>query len=289
MMTSPTGRLAGKVAIVTGAGSIGPGWGNGKATAVAFAREGAAVMAVDRSEASAMETRDIIRGEGARCEVTVADVGLSADVAGCVEATLAAFGRVDILHNNVGIFRLGGPVELDECDWDQVITTNLKSLFLTCKYVLPHFEQQRSGAIVNVGSISGHRHMGVPQIAYATSKAAIAGFTRGIAAQYGVFGIRANVVVPGLIDTPLQRMAGDAAYGGAMGSADLNVMRTARTTAIPLKRFGEAWDVAAASVFLASDEARYISGAELMVDGGLASVAATATISASPPAQPANS
>lgn len=162
MMSPPTGRLTGKVAIVTGAGAIGPGWGNGKATAVAFAREGASVMAVDRNEAAAVETRDIIRAEGAQCEVMVADVGVSADVARCVEATLAAFGRVDVLHNNVGIFCLGGPVELEESDWDGVITTNLKSLFLTCKYVLPYFEKQRSGAIINVGSISGHRHMGVP-------------------------------------------------------------------------------------------------------------------------------
>ena len=203
MMSPPTGRLTGKVAIVTGAGAIGPGWGNGKATAVAFAREGASVMAVDRNEAAAVETRDIIRAEGAQCEVMVADVGVSADVARCVEATLAAFGRVDVLHNNVGIFCLGGPVELEESDWDGVITTNLKSLFLTCKYVLPYFEKQRSGAIINVGSISGHRHMGVPQIAYATSKGATAAFTRGVAAQYGASGIRANVVVPGLIDTPL--------------------------------------------------------------------------------------
>jgi NAD(P)-dependent dehydrogenase (short-subunit alcohol dehydrogenase family) len=278
MMPSSTGRLAGKVAIVNGAGAIGPGWGNGKATAVAFAREGASVMAVDRNEAAAVETRDIIRGEGARCEVMVADVGVSADVARCVEATLVAFGRVDILHNNVGIFCLGGPVELDESDWDRVITTNLKSLFLTCKYVLPHFEKQRSGVVVNVGSISGHRHMGVPQIAYATSKGAVAAFTRGVAAQYGASGIRANVVVPGLIDTPLQRMAGDAAYAGAMGTADLDVMRAARMSAIPLKRFGDAWDIAAASVLLASDEARYITGVELVVDGGLAGVAGTATI-----------
>jgi NAD(P)-dependent dehydrogenase (short-subunit alcohol dehydrogenase family) len=276
MMSPPTGRLTGKVAIVTGAGAIGPGWGNGKATAVAFAREGASVMAVDRNEAAAVETRDIIRAEGAQCEVMVADVGVSADVARCVEATLAAFGRVDVLHNNVGIFCLGGPVELEESDWDGVITTNLKSLFLTCKYVLPYFEKQRSGAIINVGSISGHRHMGVPQIAYATSKGATAAFTRGVAAQYGASGIRANVVVPGLIDTPLQRMAGDAAYAGAMGATDLDVMRAARISAIPLKRFGDAWDVAAASVFLASDEARYITGAELMVDGGLSSTAATA-------------
>jgi NAD(P)-dependent dehydrogenase (short-subunit alcohol dehydrogenase family) len=279
-MNKGNGRLAGKVAIVAGGGTIGSGWGNGKATAVAFAREGASVMVVDRVETAAIETREIIRQEGYPCEVTVADVGSSADVARCVEATLAAFGRIDVLHNNVGIFSLGGPVELSESDWDRVITTNLKSLFLTCKYVLPHFQRQRSGAVVNVGSISGHRHMGVPMIAYATSKGAVAAFTRGIAAQYGSDGIRANVVVPGLIDTPLQRMAGDAVYAGAMGTADLEVMRSARTAAIPLKHFGEAWDVAAASVFLASDEARYITGAELMVDGGLAAIAGTAAISA---------
>jgi NAD(P)-dependent dehydrogenase (short-subunit alcohol dehydrogenase family) len=279
-MTSGNGRLAGKVAIVTGGGTIGPGWGNGKATAVAFAREGASVMVVDRIEAAANETRDIIRNEGYPCEIAIADVGSSADIASCVDATLAAFGRIDVLHNNVGIFSLGGPVELSEADWDRVITTNLKSLFLTCKYVLPHFQRQRSGAIVNVGSISGHRHMGVPMIAYATSKGAVTAFTRGIAAQYGADGIRANVVSPGLIDTPLQRMAGDAVYAGAMGTADLEVMRAARTSAIPLKRFGEAWDVAAASVFLASDEARYITGTELMVDGGLVAMAGTAAISA---------
>jgi NAD(P)-dependent dehydrogenase (short-subunit alcohol dehydrogenase family) len=273
-----TGRLAGRVAIVTGAGSIGPGWGNGKATAVAYAREGAAVMALDRDEEAAAETRDIIRREGGQCEIAAADVVSSVDVANCVEATLAAFGRINILHNNVGIHSLGGPVELSESEWDRVMTANLKSLFLTCKHVLPHFEKQRSGNIVNVGSIAAYRHMGVPQIAYETSKGAIAAFTRGIAAQYGPLGIRANVVVPGLIDTPLQRMAGDAAYAGAMGTVDLEAMRAARTAAVPLRRFGAAWDVAAASVFLACDESRYITGAELMVDGGASMLPATAAI-----------
>lgn len=273
-----SGRLAGKVAIVTGAGSIGPGWGNGKATAVAYAREGAAVMALDRNEAAAVETRDIIRREGGRCEATTCDVAISADVSRCVTETLTAFGRIDVLHNNVGIHSLGGPTELSEQDWDNAITTNLKSLFLTCKYVLPHFEKQRHGSIVNVGSIAGYRHMGVPQIAYETSKGAIAAFTRGIAGQYGPLGIRANVVVPGLIDTPLQRLAGDAAYAKAMATTDLDKMRAARAASIPLQRFGEGWDVAAASVFLACDESRYITGAELLVDGGVGLLPATAAI-----------
>lgn len=263
------GRLAGKVAIVTGAGSIAPGWSNGRAVAVTFAREGAQVIAMDLDEKSLDETRDLIRAEGGQCEAVVGSVAQDRDVAACVEVALRAFGGIDVLHNNVGIYRLGGPVELSETDWDHVISTNLKGLFLTCKHVLPCLEQRGGGAIVTIGSIAGRRHMGLPQIAYATSKGAIAAFTCGIAAQYGPRGIRANVVVPGIIDTPLLAKAAETAYASSMGLADIDTMRAARAQSVPLKRFGTPWDVAAASLYLASDDARYVTGAEILVDGGL--------------------
>jgi NAD(P)-dependent dehydrogenase (short-subunit alcohol dehydrogenase family) len=266
-------RLAGKVAIVTGAGSIGPGWSNGRAVAVTFAREGACVLAMDLDAASVSETQAIIRAEGGICETAVGSVARDGDVAACVATALQTFGGIDILHNNVGIYRLGGPVELSEVDWDLVLATNLKGLFLTSKHVLPCLERRGGGAIVTIGSIAGRRHMGLPQIAYATSKGAVAAFTRGIAAQYGPSGIRANVVVPGIIDTPLLAKAAKAAYASSMGLASIDAMRAARAQKVPLTRFGTAWDVAAASLYLVSDDARYVTGAEIVVDGGLSCLA----------------
>ena len=156
------GRLEGRVALVMGAGSIGPGWGNGKAAAVLFAREGATVMACDVNRAAAEETRDIITREGGECRVGTCDVADGRQVAATVENCLAAYGRIDVLHNNVGIASLGGPVELDEAEWDRVCNVNLKSVYLVCKQVLPHMEQAGRGAIVNIASIAGIRWTGVP-------------------------------------------------------------------------------------------------------------------------------
>lgn len=162
-----------KVVIVTGAGSVGAGWGNGKAAATLYAREGAKVLAVDRSLKAAEETRDLIRGEGGICEVFAADVANSADVQAMVEAALAHFGRIDVLHNNVGIAEVGGPVETSEESWNRVVAVNQTSLFLTCKHVLPVMERQKKGAIVNISSVAALRWIGFPYVAYTATKAAM--------------------------------------------------------------------------------------------------------------------
>jgi NAD(P)-dependent dehydrogenase (short-subunit alcohol dehydrogenase family) len=259
------GRLQDKVAIVTGAGSIGPGWGNGKATAVLFAREGAKVFAVDRNPEAAQETRSIIASEGGTCVAFTADVSSSSDVEAMVGRCRSSFGRVDILHNNVGILTVGGPVELDERDWDKLAAVNLRSMFLTCKHVLPLMEVQGSGAIVNIGSVAGIRYLGVPCIAYNTTKGAVLAFTRSVALQYARKGIRANTILPGLMDTPMV----EATLPGAYAYGDLQRMKEIRNAQCPMGHMGNAWDVARAALFLASDDARYITGAELVVDGGL--------------------
>jgi NAD(P)-dependent dehydrogenase (short-subunit alcohol dehydrogenase family) len=258
-------RLKEKAALVVGAGSIGPGWGNGKAAAVLFAREGARVMAADINLAAAEETQRIIPSEGGQCETVRCDAARSGDVQAMAEACLSAFGRIDVLHNNVGIVEIGGPVETSEASWDRVNDVNLKSVYLTCKYVLPHMERQGKGAIVNIASIAGIRWLGVPYISYAATKAAVVQLTRVIALQYAGKGIRANSILPGLMNTPMVHApAVMSAYGG---SADELVRR--RDDQCPMGHMGDAWDVAYAALFLASDEARYITGTELVVDGGL--------------------
>lgn len=262
-------RLRDKVAIVTGAGSSGPGWGNGKATAVLFAREGAKVVAVDINSAAAEETREIIAQEGGDCIVHVANVARAADVQALVTRSLETYGRVDILHNNVGILEVGGPVETSEESWDRVNAVNLKSIFLTCKYVLPHMERQGGGSIVNISSISGIRWIGVPYIAYHTTKAGIIQFTKAVALQYAAKNIRCNCILPGMINTPLVHKSLAAAYA----DGDVAKMIEIRDRQCPTGKMGDAWDVAYAALFLASDEAKYITGIELPVDGGLSCTA----------------
>jgi NAD(P)-dependent dehydrogenase (short-subunit alcohol dehydrogenase family) len=258
------GRMKGKVALVTGAGSAGPGWGNGKAAAVLYAREGAKVFAVDRRVEAAVETQRIITEEGGECCVFAADVAQTAQVETMVAACVKAFGALDVLHNNVGIAETGGPVEASEESWNRVIAVNQTSVFLTCKHALPQMVKQGKGAIVNVGSVAAIRWIGFPYAAYSASKAAVVGLTQNIAAQYAGQGIRANCVLPGLMDTPMIREPLAAAYGG-----DVNTMLEIRHKQSPTGRMGDGWDTAYAALFLASDEARYITGAQLVVDGGL--------------------
>jgi len=260
-----TKRLEGKVALVTGAGASGPGWGNGKAAAVLFAREGAKVFCADIDLAAAQETVEIIRGEGGQALAHEADVSDATAVEALVAACSDAYGGLHLLHNNVGIARLGGPEDLPEDDWDRVMDVNLKSMYLTCKAVLPVMEAAGKGAIVNIGSISGIRWLGVPYISYAASKSAILGFTRAIALQYADKGIRANVVLPGMMDTPMIVAPLSQAYA----DGDVEEMRRRRDAQCPMGHMGDAWDVANAALFLASDEAKYITATELVVDGGL--------------------
>ncbi len=256
-------RLENKVAIVTGAGSIGPGWGNGKAVAVSFAREGAKVFAVDINPDAAEETAGIIAGEGGECTVHKTDVSSNGDVAEMVEACLAKYGRIDVLHNNVGIVEPGGPEEIGENAWDRLIDINVKSMYLTCRHALPHMVAQGGGSIVNVSSIASFYALGYPCVSYSASKGAINAMTRNIATQYAAKQVRCNAILPGLMDTPLIRDAVSAAYD------DIDAMLKKRDAQCPMGFMGNAWDVANAAVFLASDESRYVTGIELLVDGGI--------------------
>jgi NAD(P)-dependent dehydrogenase (short-subunit alcohol dehydrogenase family) len=263
-------RLHNKVAIVTGAGSILPGWGNGKATAVLFAREGAKVVVVDHRKDAADETASLIRREGGVCEVAVCDVSSSEQVRAMVARARNVFGgRIDILHNNVGIALMGDPITLGEDEWDRAAAVNTKSMFLTCKYVLPVMVEQGTGAIVNVSSIAGIRALpGAQYISYYTTKGAVLPFTRSVAVQYAPKGIRANAILPGLMDTPMAESIMQD-YANELTGGDREAMRRRRGEVVPLGRMGDAWDVAYAALFLASEEAKYVTGAELVVDGGL--------------------
>jgi NAD(P)-dependent dehydrogenase (short-subunit alcohol dehydrogenase family) len=259
-------RLQDKVALVTGAGSIGPGWGNGKATAVLFAREGAKVFGVDLDQGAADATRGIIEGEGRVCATHAADVSKAESVAAMVEACMAAFGRIDVLVNNVGIARTGGIATTEEADWDLVTDVNQKSVYLTCKHVVPVMERQGSGAIVNIASVAAHRWTGIPYASYYATKGAVVSLSRAIALEYAGKGIRCNSVSPGLMDTPMVRYGLTGAYGQ---DGDVDNLIRVRTAQCPMGYMGTGWDTAHAVLFLASDEARYVTGIDLIVDGGL--------------------
>lgn len=258
-------RLEGKVALVFGAGSLGPGWGIGKAMSVLFARHGAHVAAVDVNLAAAEETAGIIAAEHGSAMALQADVSAAEDTARVVERVAATFGRLDVLVNNVGIGRIGGPVELPEADWDRIAAVNLKGPFLACKHAVPHMLRQGGGAIISTSSVAGLRYVGYPHLAYSTTKAALLQMSRVIALQYAAQNIRANCIVPGLIDTP--RIAQTVADAFAPG--DFAEARRRRAAQCPMGRMGDAWDVAHAALFLASDEAKYVTAAEIVVDGGL--------------------
>ncbi len=257
------GRLKDRVVMVFGAGSVGEGWGNGKATSVAYAREGASVIAVDRELSAAEATASIVAELGGRCTALAADVTDSASVKAVVDEVLGREGRIDVLHNNVGTTIMGGPVELTEAQWDIVLDVNLKSAFLTCKHVLPAMIRQGKGVIINISSMAAIRYSGYPYAAYYAAKAGVNQFTVGLAIQYAKQGIRANAIMPGLMNTPLiyQQISGQYADAAAMAKA--------RDDACPMGRMGTGWDIAKAAVFLASDEASYITGVCLPVDGGI--------------------
>jgi NAD(P)-dependent dehydrogenase (short-subunit alcohol dehydrogenase family) len=260
-------RLQGKTALVVGAGSIGPGWGNGKATAVTFAREGARVFCVDRNGKAAQETADIIKAEGFEAEAFTADVSRGDEVAAMVAACMAAYGRIDVLDNNVGIAETGGVVEVSEADWDRVFAVNLKSAFLAMKHVIPVMLQQGSGSIINISSIASIRYTGVSYVTYAASKAAMNQMTRTTAVEYAAKHIRVNCILPGLMKTPM--VENSAALAASYAGGDVAAMWRARDAQVPMGHMGEAWDVANAALFLASDESKYVTGIELVVDGGL--------------------
>ena len=257
-------RLDGKVALVTGCGTAGEGWGNGKAIAVLLARQGASVFGCDLDLAAAQATRKLIQDEGGVAEVQACDVTKAADVNALVDACMARFGRIDILVNNVGRSEPGDPVTMDEAVWDEQMDVNLKAAFLMCKHVLPIMERQGGGSVVNISSIAGLRYIGKPQVAYAAAKAALMQMTKTTAVIYASKGIRLNSVVPGLMFTPLvKRLADKYAQG------DFEGFVAHRHQQVPMGRMGDAWDVAHAVLFLASDESKYITAQQIVVDGGL--------------------
>lgn len=259
-----SGRLNGKIAIVVGAGQTpGDTLGNGRATAMLFAREGASVMLVDNRIEAALETKRIIDGESGRAVEFAADVTHAEDCKRMAEKCIDVFGSIDILINVVGIGVGGGPVELSEGDWEKVINTNLKGMFLTCKHVLPYMEKQGKGSIVNISSRAAVRFQPYPMLAYSASKGGVNSLTQSIAMQYSHQGIRANAIMPGLIHTPMAIEGVSAGLG--IEKEDLIRLRDA---AVPMGHMGDAWDVAYAALFLASDEAKFITGVILPVDGG---------------------
>jgi NAD(P)-dependent dehydrogenase (short-subunit alcohol dehydrogenase family) len=258
-------RFENRVAIVTGAGCVGAGWGNGRAIAVRLAEEGARVLAVDRDPERLAETLALAGEARSSIKTWICDVTRGESVAEMAAACLDAFGTIDVLVNNVGGSAAGGPVEMSEAVWDTQIDVNLKSVFLTCKHVLPTMLAKRRGAIVNIASTSGLRWTGSAQVAYAASKAGVIQLSRVIAVQHAAQGVRVNAVVPGQLHTPMveTRLARQRAGG------NVEALLAQRQQRIPLGFMGDGRDTASAVLFLASDEARFITGTELVVDGGM--------------------
>jgi len=259
-------RLKDKTAIVVGAGQgPGTGMGNGRATTLRFAQEGASVMAVDRELALAEETAGLVRKAGGDCFAFEADVTREAAMAGMIAEAKARWGRIDILHYNVGISLGGGDAplaEITEAAFDRVITVNLRGAVMACKHAIPVMREQKSGVILMISSLAAIENY--PYVAYKASKSAMIAFTRQVAIENAGHSIRVNVILPGLMDTP---MAVDTrARKTGKGRAEIAAMRDAR---VPLRRkMGTAWDIANAALFLASDEANFITGVDLLVDGG---------------------
>jgi NAD(P)-dependent dehydrogenase (short-subunit alcohol dehydrogenase family) len=259
------GRLQGKIALIVGAGCVGPGWGNGRAACVLFAQEGAKIFAVDRDMGPMEETVARVKDAGGEIATHLCDVTQQASVAAMVQACRDKYGRIDVLVNNVGGSAPGGPVEMAEEAWDAQIDLNLKSIFLTCKHVLPVMEAQGSGSIINTASASGIRWTGAAQVAYAASKAGVIQFSKVVAVQYAPKGVRVNTIIPGQLHTPMVevRLAKTRAGG------DVEKLLAQRQARIPLGFMGDGRDTANAALFLASDESRWVTGTEIVLDGGM--------------------
>jgi NAD(P)-dependent dehydrogenase (short-subunit alcohol dehydrogenase family) len=264
-MTQESGRLAGRVALVIGAGQMpGENVGNGRAAAIVYAREGASVIAVDRSLDAAQDTVAMIKDAGGDASAMRADVTNETDVAEVVARTVERFARIDVLHNNVGI--VGTPArdapvtEIAQDAYANILAVNLQGMVLTCKHTIPVMREQNAGVITNIGSnavLLNYRNVG-----YKTAKAGVTALTEHVATTNAAYGIRANVVLPGLIETPM------AIEPRVDAGGDRAAVRADRASKVPLGRAGTAWDVANAALFLASDEASFITGASLVVDGG---------------------
>lgn len=257
------GCLDGKVCLVLGAGSLAPGWAIGKAIAVSYARAGARVVVGDVDFAAARAVADLIESEGCEALPHAVDACDEASVAAAVAASVDRFGTISVLHNNVGIGKSGDSSGTSVADWRRISDANLLSLHIATQKVLPFMKQSGSGVILNTSSITALSHIGVNHLAYGVTKAAANHFCKLVAVEYAAAGIRANAIVVGTIDTPRIRATMQAAYGNE------EEMLRKRNAQVPLGFMGDAWDVANAAVFLASERARFISGIELVVDGAL--------------------
>jgi NAD(P)-dependent dehydrogenase (short-subunit alcohol dehydrogenase family) len=256
-------RMQGKVALVLGAGSSGPGWGNGKAAAVLYAREGAKLVAVDVRESAAQETAEIVTAEGGEAIAFGGDVIDETQIQRIVAETLTRFGRIDVLHNNVGITDIGELEDIGKERWQRVMDINLTGAMLAAQAVMPAMLRQGKGAIVNISSTAAVHINDYTYFSYSASKAGLNHLTRALAIRYAKHNIRVNAIMPGLMNTPLIHKQIAGAY------ADTAAMIAARDAKSPMGRMGDAWDVAKAALFLASDDAAYITGVCLAVDGGL--------------------
>jgi NAD(P)-dependent dehydrogenase (short-subunit alcohol dehydrogenase family) len=254
-----SGRLAGKVAIVTGAGSRGPGVGNGKAAALLFTREGARVLCVDQAQERAEETVGLVRAEGGEAEAFAADVTRAADCRAMVGAAVARWGGLDVLHNNVGVESRLDLMETTEEEWDRVMAVDLKSMLLSTQAAVPAMERRGGGSVICISSVAALRGSG--RTAYAAAKAGVIGFVTSVAVQLGPRGIRVNAIAPGTVWTPMVEELGPAA-------------REHRRRATPLGTEGTGWDVGWGAVYLASDEARWVTGQVLVIDAGLTATTA---------------
>lgn len=257
-------KLLNKVAVVFGGGSIGIGWGNGKASAVKYAREGATVVVIDINLVAAQEVANIILGEGGNAEAFQCDVTKQQQIIDLIEKIINRYDRIDILHNNVGAPIMGDIEQLTVAEWEKAQDLNLKGVFMTCKAVIPHMRKNRAGVITNISSIAAIRHTGYAYPAYYASKAGLNNLTMSIALHYAKEGIRANTIMPGMMDTP-------HIYHAIVGQYedDKKAMVAERSAMCPMGRMGTGWDIANAAAFLASDDASYITGVNLPVDGGI--------------------
>jgi NAD(P)-dependent dehydrogenase (short-subunit alcohol dehydrogenase family) len=258
-------RLKHKVALIVGAGCVGPGWGNGRACAAIFASEGAQVVAADIDKEALEQTLNLVRQDRGQIEGLLCDVTSAESVKKLVAKTVNQFGRIDVLVNVVGGSRPGGAAEMPEEEWIRQLDLNLTSVYRTCHEVIPHMISQKAGSIVNIASTSGLRWTGSPQVAYASTKAGVISFSRVTAVQYAKHRIRVNTVVPGQLHTPMveNRLAGQRTAG------DVGKLLEERQARIPLGYMGDGRDTGYAALFLASEEARFITGTEILVDGGM--------------------
>ena len=259
------GRLEGKVALISGAGSCGPGWGNGRATATLFAREGAKIFAVDLNQEAVEETAKTIQDEGNECTTYCCDVTNAESVNEMVTSCVDRFGQVDVLQNNVGGSAAGGAMDMEEEVWDKQMDHNLKHVFLVTKAVLPIMVKNKTGSIINMSSTSGLTYGGAFQIAYCTTKAAIRRFSEAVAIEFAGRGVRCNTIIPGQLHTPMveTRLAQQRTGG------NIKKLIETRNARIPLGQMGDGFDVAYAAVYLGSDESKFVTGSEIKLDGAM--------------------